>query len=149
MRRRLRKGHGATKPSWGHDQDTCPEAGRWLADDAEARLKHRKVPVRQRQYGRTSHLAERAFAEERRRTTVIPHLWDAASLVKLVCAVLIRVSARWGKQQCSEFAQHQSRALRPTLHLDHPLVPREDVTKERRPRRSAASAQSFDRKCRP
>jgi transposase-like protein len=122
-------------------RDTFPEACRCLEDDAEASLNHLKVPARHRQYVRTSNLAERAFAEERRRTKVIPHLWDEASLVKLVFAVLIRVSERWGKKQFSEFEQHQIRALRQTLHLDHPLVPLEDVTKERSPRRSAASTQ--------
>lgn len=79
-------------------QDTFPEACRCLADDSEARLNHLKGPPRHRQYGRTSNLAERAFAEERRRTKVIPHLGDDASLVKLVFAVLIRVSERWGKK---------------------------------------------------
>jgi hypothetical protein len=32
--------------------------------------------------------------------------------VKLVFAVLMRVSERWGKQQYSEFEQHQMWALR-------------------------------------
>jgi transposase-like protein len=124
-----------------HYQDTFPEACRCLEDDAEASLNHLKVPARHRQYVRTSNLAERAFEEERRRTKVIPQLWDEASLVKLVFAVLIRVSERWGKKQFSEFKQHQIRALRQTLHLDHSLVPLEDLTKERRPRRRAVSAQ--------
>jgi transposase-like protein len=99
-------------------QGTFPEACRCLEDDAEASLNHLKVPMRHRQYVRTSNLAERAFEEERRRTKVIPHLWDEASLVKLVFAVLIRVSERWGTKQYSEFAQHQIRALRHTLALD-------------------------------
>jgi transposase-like protein len=60
----------------------------------------------------TSNLAERAFEAERRRTKVIPHLGDEASWVKLVFAVLMRVSERWGKQQYSEFEQHQMWALR-------------------------------------
>ena len=89
---------------------------------------------------RTSDLAERAFEEERRRTKVIPYLWDEASLVKLVFAVLIRVSERWGKKQFSEFEQHQIQALRQALGLDQLLVPVDLVTKERNPRRSAASA---------
>jgi transposase-like protein len=55
------------------------------------------VPARHRQYVRTSNLAEQAFEEERRRTKVIPHLWDEASLVKLVFAVLIRVRERWAR----------------------------------------------------
>lgn len=120
-------------------RDTFPEACRCLEDDAEASLNHLKVPARHRQDVRTSNLAARAFEEERRRTKVIPHLWDEASLVKLVFAVLIRVSERWGKKQFSEFEQHQVRALRQTLPLDHPLVPLEEGSKDRSPRRSAAS----------
>jgi transposase-like protein len=121
-------------------QDTLPEAWRCLEDDTEASLNHLKVPARHRQYVRTSNLAERAFAEERRRTKVIPHLWDEASLLKLVFAVLMRVSERGGKKQLSEFAQHQIRALRQALGLDHPLVPLDVITRDRSPRRSAASA---------
>jgi transposase-like protein len=49
-------------------QDPFPEACRGLEDDAEASLNHLKVPARHRHYVRTSTLAERAFAEERRRT---------------------------------------------------------------------------------
>jgi transposase-like protein len=59
--------------------DTFPEACRCLEDDAEASLNHLKVPARHRQSVRTSNLAERACEEERRRTQVMPHLWDEAS----------------------------------------------------------------------
>jgi putative transposase len=121
-------------------QGTFPEACRCLADDAEASLNHLKVPTRHRQYVRTSNLAERAFEEERRRTKVIPHLWDEASLVKLVFAVLIRVSERWGKKQYSEFEQHQIRALRQALALDQAFETPALVTMAAQPRRSAASA---------
>jgi transposase-like protein len=120
-------------------QDTFPEACRCSGEDAEVSLNHLKGPTRHRQYVRTSHLAERAFEEERRRTKVIPQLWDEASLVKLVFAVLIRISERWGKRQYSEFEQHQIRALRQSLGLDQPLVP-PDVTRELQRRRSAVSA---------
>lgn len=117
-----------------------PEACRCLRDDIAASLNHLKVPTRHQQYVRTSNLAERAFAEERRRTKVIPHLWDEPSLLKLVFAVLMRVSERWGKKQFSEFEQHQIRVLRQSLDLDHPLVADDVVTRESQPRRSAASA---------
>src|SRR5262250_222164 len=73
-------------------QRDFPEACRCLMDDAEASLNHLYVPQRHQQYVRTSNLAERAFEEERRRTKVIPHLWDEGSVTKLVFAVLIRVS---------------------------------------------------------
>jgi transposase-like protein len=124
----------------GQYQDTFPEACRCLADDAEASLNHLKVPTRHRQYVRTSNLAERAFEEERRRTKVMPHLWDEASLVQLVFAVLLRVSERWGKKQYSEFEQHQIRALRQALGLDQQPEAPALITVASQPRRSAASA---------
>jgi hypothetical protein len=95
-------------------------------------LNHLKGPTRHRQYVCTSNLAERAFEPDRQRTKAIPHLWDEGSVVKLVFAVLIRVSERWGKKQFSEFEQRQIRILRQTLALDQPWVPEEE-TKDRRP----------------
>lgn len=121
-------------------QREFPEACRCLLDDAEASLNHLSVPPRHQQYVRTSNLAERAFVEERRRTKVIPHLEDESSLVKLVFAVLIRVSDRWGKKSFSEFEQQQIRSLRRRLKLDeHEVSPSLPIT-EHQPRRSAASA---------
>jgi putative transposase len=134
------EGHRRCERLVAEYQGTFPEACRCLADDTEASLNHLKVPLRHRQYVRTSNLAERACEEERRRTKVLPHLWDAASLVKLVCAVLIRVSERWGKKQYSAFEQHQMRALRHTLGLDQPPEAPSLVTMAPQPRRSAASA---------
>ena len=45
-----------------------------FADDREARLAIHRVPVRHRIRVRTTNLAERSFAEERRPTKVIPRL---------------------------------------------------------------------------
>src|SRR5919109_1336044 len=118
-------------------QRDFPEACRCLLDDAEASLNHLYVPQRPQQYVRTSNLAERAFEEERRRTKVIPHLWDESSVVKLVFAVLIRVSERWGKKQYSEFEQHQIWALRQALGLDQQPESPALVTMASQPRRSA------------
>lgn len=121
-------------------QDTCPEACQCLAEDGEARLHHLKVPPRHRQYGRTSNRAERAFEAERRRTKVLPQLWDEQRLLKLVFAVLIRLSERWGKKQYSEFEQHQIRALRQALELDQQRELPSLGTMAPQNRRSAASA---------
>jgi putative transposase len=121
-------------------QRDFPEACRCLLDDAEASLNHLYVPQRHQQYVRTSNLAERAFEEERRRTKVIPHLWDEGSVVKLVFAVLIRVSERWGKKCFSEFEQEQIRSLRRRRRLDEHEVTSVTPTTESQPRRSAASA---------
>jgi putative transposase len=120
-------------------QRDFPAACRCLLEDAEASLNHLYVPQRQQQYVRTSNLAERAFAEERRRTQVIAHWWDEGSVVKWVFAVLIRVSDRWGKKCFREFEQHQMRGLRRQLQLDLPDVQRPE-TAAAPVRRSAASA---------
>ena len=122
-RRQSLRGDQAGCPPWeegprrlqhrlAQDQDPFPEACRCGEADAEACLNLWQVPARPRQEVRTSHLAERACAEERRRTKVIPPLWDEASGVKLVFAVMIRVRERWGKKPWSAFEQHQMRALR-------------------------------------
>ena len=119
-------------------QRDFPAACRCLLDDAEASLNHLYVPQRHQQYVRTSNLAERAFEEERRRTKVIPHLWDEGSVVKLVFAVLIRVSERWGKKCFSEFEQRQIRGLRRQLQLDVPDVRQPEAAPARRSAPSAA-----------
>jgi transposase-like protein len=119
-------------------QRDFPEACRCLLDDGEASLNHLYIPQRHQAYVRTSNLAERAFEEERRRTKVIPHLWDEASVVKLVYAVLIRVSDRWGKKCFSTFEQQQIRSLRRQRHLDEQTVIAPPASSP--PRRSAASA---------
>ena len=85
-------------------------------------------------------MVARAFVEERRRTKVIPHLFDESSLVNLVFGVLIRVSDRWGKKCCSEFAPQQMRSLRERLKLDKQEVSTRESTPEPQSRRSAASA---------
>jgi putative transposase len=121
-------------------QREFPEACRCLLDDAEASLNHLAVPQRHQQYVRTSNLVERAFVEERRRTKVIPHLFDESSLVNLVFGVLIRVSDRWGKKCFSEFEQQQIRSLRRRLKLDAQEVSTREPTTEPQSRRSAASA---------
>jgi putative transposase len=121
-------------------QRDFPEACRCLLDDADASLNHLSVPQRHQQYVRTSNLAERAFEEERRRTKVIPHLWDEGSVTKLVFAVLIRVSERWGKKCFSEVEQQQIRSLRKRRQLDDHEVSLPISTIESSSRRSAASA---------
>jgi putative transposase len=121
-------------------QREFPEACRCLRDDAEASLNHLAVPQRHQQYVRTSNLVERAFVEERRRTKVIPQLFDESSLVNLVFGVLIRVSERWGKKSFSAFEQHQIRSLRGRLKLDEQEVRSPEAPSEPQSRRSTASA---------
>jgi putative transposase len=120
-------------------QREFPAACRCLLDDADASLNHLELPQRHQQYVRTSNLAERAFVEERRRTKVIPHLHDEHSLVRLVFAVLIRVSNKWNKKSFSAFEQQQIRNLRRKRHLEEQEVRIEEEPSETT-RRSAASA---------
>lgn len=89
-----------------------PEACRCLQEDSEASLNHLRVPPRHRRLVRTTNLVERAFVEERRRTKIVPHLWDEHGAVKLVFAVLIRVSERWARRQFSQLEEQQLRQLR-------------------------------------
>jgi transposase-like protein len=62
------------------DQREFPELCRCLLADAEAGLPHLEVPQRHQQYVRTANLVERAFVEERRRTTVIPQRRECSAL---------------------------------------------------------------------
>jgi putative transposase len=117
-----------------------PEAGRGLVDEAAAALNPLYVPQRPQPYGRTATLAERAVAEERRRTKVLPHLWDEGRVVNLVLAVLRRVRERWGKKGFREFAQHQLRRWRQRRQLDDHEVRTPIPPTEPQSRRSAASA---------
>lgn len=121
-------------------QREFPEMCRCLLDDADASLNHLAVPQRHQQYVRTSNLVERAFVEERRRTKVIPHLWDEGSVVMLVYGVLIRVSERWSKKCFSEFEQQQVRGLRARLKLDEQEGSTGELSLPVHTRRSAASA---------
>lgn len=112
-----------------------PEACRCLQDDWQASLNHLRVPHRHRQLVRTTNLVERAFVEERRRTKIIPHMWDERSAVKLVFAVLIRLSERWRRRQFSQLEEHQLRQLRlRTLQLNE--QPQTETTRPRTRRRA-------------
>ena len=121
-------------------QGECPELGRCLLEDADASLNHLAVPQRQQHYVRTSNLGERACVEERRRTKVIPHLWNEGEVVMLVYGVLIGVRERWGKKCFSEFEQQQLRSLRAQLKLDEEEVSVGEISQPVQTRRSAASA---------
>jgi hypothetical protein len=89
---------------------------------------------------RTANLVERAVVEERRRTTVLPHLGTEGSLVHVVFGGVIRVSARWNKKSFSEFEPQQIRSLRARLKLDEQEVSMSEPSVHVPTRRSAASA---------
>jgi putative transposase len=121
-------------------QREFPELCRCVLDDAEASLNPLALPQRHQHYVRTSNLVERAFVEERRRTTVLPPLWTEGSVVHLVFGVFMRVSDRWGKKCFSEFEQQHLRSLRARLKLDEHEVSMGELSAHVPTRRSAASA---------
>ena len=114
-----------------------PEAYRCLRDDSQASLNHLHFPKRHRQFIRTTNFVERCFVEERRRTKVIPHLWDEQSLTKLVFSVLIRASDRWSKRRFSEMEQRQLEQFKQQW-FENLNKPQQKVTKATR--RSASRA---------
>ncbi len=95
-----------------------PSAVACLEDDLEALLAVHRVPVRHRFWVRTTNLVERSFAEERRRTKVIPRLLDERSAMKLVFATLIRCADRWSRAGITDLERLQLRALRQELGLE-------------------------------
>jgi len=72
-----------------------PSAMECLEKDLEETLTHLKFPERHHRFIRTTNLLERTFEEGRRRTKVIGRFPTEKSCLKLVFAVLIRVSQNW------------------------------------------------------
>jgi putative transposase len=97
-----------------------PAAVGCFTEDLEALLAIHRVPVRHRIRVRTTNLAERSFAEERRRTKVIPRLMDEKAAMKLVYATMIRAADRWCRVSISDLERHQLTLLRAELGLDPP-----------------------------
>jgi transposase-like protein len=93
-------------------QHEFPEACRCLQEDSEALYNHIRVPERHRQYVRTTNLIERTFVEQRRRTKVTGHMWDEKSMLKLVFAVLWRVSEQWAQPSFSIIEETMIKRLR-------------------------------------
>lgn len=88
-------------------RDTFPRAVASFENDLEATLAHLRLPPMHRRTVRTTNLLERAFAEERRRTKVIPRFMDEKSGLKLAFATLWRVSQSWRGVRFSEHEFHQ------------------------------------------
>jgi len=105
--------------------------GLTLAQDLEALLSHLKLPVNHRIYCRTTNLIERSFAEERRRTKVIPGFLTEKSALKLVFSTLIRASKRWQRVTFTEEEINFLDNLRKSLDITDGLSEKE-LLKERR-----------------
>lgn len=108
-----------------------PAAVACFEDDLAALLAVHRVPVRHRIRVRTTNLAERSFAEERRRTKVIGRFNDERSAMELVFAVMIRAADRWCRVSISDLERHQLNLLRTELGLD-PLPATTDRKPDRR-----------------
>jgi transposase-like protein len=80
-----------------------PSAINCFQDDLKSCLNHIDFPAGHHKHIRTTNLIERAFAEQKRRTKVIPRFLDEKSCLKLVFATLIRVSDKWRSVSMSEY----------------------------------------------
>lgn len=72
-----------------------PSAMECLEKDLEETLTALRFPKQHHRFIRTTNLIERTIEEEKRRTKVIPRFKTEKSCLKLVFAVLIRVSQNW------------------------------------------------------
>jgi len=95
-----------------------PSAITCLLDDLEACLAFLRCPIIHHRRIRTTNLIERAFAEQRRRTKVIPRFFDERSCLKLVFASLWQASERWQRVSFSDFELAMLRHLRRELELE-------------------------------
>ena len=121
-------------------QAEFPSACRCLEDDLDASLNHLRVLRRHQPFVRTTNLLERSFVEARRRTKVIPHLWDEKSAVRLVFATLARISDRWSKRQFSPLEQKQILKARAELLATPTPSPTQDTSTPKRRSASRAAA---------
>ena len=74
-----------------------PSALKCFDDDFDACIQLLKCPARHRRFISSTNLAERSFAEQKRRSKVIPRFFDEKSGLKLAFASLIRASQGWSK----------------------------------------------------
>lgn len=94
-----------------------PSAMACLEDDLEASLNHLKLPARLRPLVRSSNGLERAFEEERRRSKIIPHFFGEKPCLKLMYAVLDRVSDHWTRIHYTAAELEQLVTLRASFGL--------------------------------
>ena len=85
-------------------------------------------------------MAERSFAEERRRTKVIGRFGDEKSAMKLVYATMIRAAGRWCRVSISDLERHQLTLLRAEPGLDPPPATTDPKTTHRKTTRRRTAA---------
>jgi len=99
-------------------QDEYPAATKSFAHDLEASLAHLKLPLVHRRFVCTTPLIERGFAEQRRRTKVIPRFFDECSCLQLAFAAVPRAAKRWQRVRISELERRQLELLHSQLQPD-------------------------------
>jgi transposase-like protein len=101
----------------GRYESVYPSMTACLRDDLAASLNHLKLPARLRVLVRSSNGLERAFEEERRRSKIIPHFFAEKPCLKLMYAVLDRVSGHWARIRFTAAELEQLQTLRAALGL--------------------------------
>jgi putative transposase len=99
-------------------QGEYPAAMKSFAHDLEASLAHLRLPPGHRKFVRTTNLIERSFAEQRRRTKVIPRFFHERSCLKLAFAAVQRAAKRWQRVRITELERQQLELLRSQLQPD-------------------------------
>lgn len=95
-------------------------------DDLGACLVHLKYPYGHRRSIRTTNLIERSFAEQKRRTKVIPNHVNERGAMKLVYGTLIRAAGRWQRVRMDEADLVLLKTLRKTMCKDQPVTITDD-----------------------
>lgn len=80
-----------------------PSAIDCFQKDFDECVQYMQFPIGHHKLIRTTNLLERSFLEQKRRTKTIPKFFDEKSCLKLVYAILIRVSERWQRVKMSEW----------------------------------------------
>lgn len=89
-----------------------PSAIKCFQEDLDSCLNYMKFPAGHHRYIRTTNLLERTFAEQKRRTKVIPRFFSEKSCMKLVFGTMIRISDKWREISMSEYDLTLLRNLR-------------------------------------
>jgi transposase-like protein len=80
-----------------------PSAIDCFQKDFDECVQYMQFPIGHHKFIRTTNLLERSFLEQKRRTHTIPKFFDEKSCLKLVYAVLIRVSERWQRVKMTDW----------------------------------------------
>ena len=97
-------------------QKKFPTAVACFEEDFQACIAHLIFPITHRRALRSTHLLERLFEENRRRTKVLPHAFGERPMLKLMFAAVIRATEKWRKLKVTNFEREQLRQLREEMN---------------------------------